>query len=127
MSGDSGCCGFHFKKDAATFLGLITFSFPLVILASIIALFLVPLGKISRHIERIKKQVVLFLKININLINSISTYPKIRCAVSGKLFSYSPRLSGILYQNFNFLLFILIFSILSLPFIFSYLTSQYGL
>lgn len=127
MLGDSGCCGFNFKKDAATFLGLITFSFPLVILASIIALALFPFKKINKHIEKIRKKVVLFIKININLINSISTYPKMRCAVSGKLFSYSPRLSGILYQNFNFLLFILIFSILSLPFIFSYLAPQYGL
>ena len=101
MISDTGCCGFGLQEDNVTFLGLMTLSFPIIILCILLAIVFSVLGVVNRRIKRIAQQIVLILKANSNLIQTAALYPKLRCALAGKIFSFSPKISGFMYRYFN--------------------------
>lgn len=109
MFGDSGCCGFQLKKGEPTLLGAVTLSFPIIILGSILTVILTPFCMMSRNISKIRKQILLILQANVRLINNVSLCSKLRCMLAGKIFRHSPKLSGIIYKNFNSVILITIF------------------
>lgn len=99
--GDTGCCGAHFRKDAATFLGLMTFSMPLIVLCGIVFPIFFVLGKIWAPAQKIQKQIIAILKANLRLIHAVPLHPKARCISAGRIFSCSSRFSGAVYRCFN--------------------------
>ncbi len=98
---DTGCCGSNFSENSASMLGLMTLSFPVIVSS----LFLIPIlaiaGIFNLTIKRLKLKVLVVLKANLNLIHLAPLMPKARCIFAGKLFSFSPKLSGISYRCFN--------------------------
>lgn len=100
MPPETNCCGFNLDFKKITFLGIFTFSFPLLLLSSLIFLILTPFSKFIPAINILQNNLGLLIRINFRLINSICNL-KIRCMLSGKIFSYSPMLAGIIYKYLN--------------------------
>ncbi len=101
MTRDTGCCGAHFRKDVATFLGLMTFSMPLIVLCGMAVPIFFVMGKIHPPVQKIQKQILAILKANLRLIYAVPLHPKARCISAGRIFSCSPRFSGAVYRCFN--------------------------
>ncbi len=99
--GDTGCCGAHFRKDVATFLGLMTFSIPAIILCAIALPIFWVMGGLYPSIQKIKGQILVILRANLRLIYAVPLYPRARCDWAGKVFSCSSMLSGAVYRLFN--------------------------
>ncbi|KKU13893.1 MAG: hypothetical protein UX17_C0006G0007 [Parcubacteria group bacterium GW2011_GWC2_45_7] len=102
MTQDTGCCGAHFRKDIATFFGLMTFSMPVIVLCGIALPILFVMGKIHPPARKIQKQIFAILKANLRLIYAVPLHPKARCISAGRMFPYSSRFSGAVYRCFNF-------------------------
>lgn len=100
MTSKTNCCGFNLDLKRITFLGLLTFSFPLLISGSILYLILIFPSKFISTVNTLKNNLELLLKTNCNLINSMLNL-KIRFKLSGKIFFYSPKLAGFIYKYFN--------------------------
>ena len=101
------CCGFNLGLKKITFLGIFTFSLPLLILGSTLFLLLIIPSRFIPSVKIIKYNLGLLLKVNYYLINSTLNL-RTRCILSGKIFSYSPLISGLVYKYFNlFILFLL--------------------
>lgn len=101
MTRDTGCCGAHFRKDVATFLGLMTFSMPVIVLCGITLPMFFVMGKIHPSVQRIQKQTLAILKANLRLIYTVPLHPRARCISAGRIFPYSSRFSGVVYRCFN--------------------------
>ncbi|MFC1698402.1 hypothetical protein ACFL1I_00390, partial [Candidatus Omnitrophota bacterium] len=112
MIGDSGCCGFHINRSKATFLGLLTLSLPIVFLSAFLNAILYMIGRIYRPIETLRKLIVAVQDANLRLISSIDFNSRLRCAITGKIFSYSPKAAGLLYRYFNLLILIIFWALI---------------
>lgn len=99
----TGCCGASFEKNNISFVGLLTFSFPMLIISSAVwgILKLTPFYRLSE-----KSVLFVIIKSNLELIQKKSIMAKWKCLISARLFSFSPRLSGFLFKYFNLLLFL---------------------
>lgn len=105
---DTGCCGSNFRENSASILGLMTLSLPVIILSLLLISILSVVGVLSSNIRRLKFKISVILKANLNLIHLAPLTSKARCVFAGKIFSSSPRFSGIIYRYFNIALLLLL-------------------
>lgn len=95
----TGCCGADFKTDEVTFTGLWSLSVPLIYVFAPAAALGPLLGE-----GRLRRFVRVLLTANLDLVRRASLIPGARCSLAGTLYNFSPRLSGVLYRYFNFIL-----------------------
>lgn len=98
---DLGCCGASFEKNNISFLGLLTLSASAVIFLSILWIATLPLSFLMKTWHR---TIALIIKANCELIKNSSILRKTKCETAGKILRYSPRLSGLFFKSFNFVI-----------------------
>ena len=113
------CCGASFEKNHISFLGLLTLSFPLVLICSFLLIVLSPLKLASIQFNFIK----VLLKSNLTLISKKALLPRLKCSLVAKALNISPQISGMVYKYFNFSLYLMIWIslIITLTLIFSWI------
>ena len=92
------CCGANFKTNDISFVGLLTLSFPMLLLALIgiiLSMFFYPFSTMLFRFCR------LLIRANMNVMREYPLLPKLKCKISGALYSASPRVSGISFRFFN--------------------------
>ena len=102
--GDSGCCGADFNSERTTALGLLTLSFPLLLISSLAFLALAPAAAAIPPLRRVARALNAVRRACLKSIQNGALIPRARCAVAGMLFSRSAALSGFSYRHFNFFL-----------------------
>jgi hypothetical protein len=102
------CCGAEFEKNHISFFGLLTLSFPIVILSLLLIILLFPLRLLGKKFQILES----LLRSCFRLISDKPLMAKSKCALVGKIFKISPRLSGLTYKYFNFSIYFLIWSFL---------------
>ena len=109
--GSTGCCGEHVNSEKATFTGVLTLAFPLLLVLCAATIVTLPL-RLFRKGRRLHNGLGQLLMANTHLIHSCRMVPRARCAVSGKLYTLSPAVSGLTYRSFNMVLLIVIWAAL---------------
>ena len=108
---DLGCCGANFEKNNISFLGLLTLSATAVILLSLVWVISLPIYLVTKSWHNL---LGIIIRANSDLIKNSSILRKTKCEVAGKILRYSPRLSGLFFKSFNF---VILYSAWSLCFI----------
>ncbi|ATH09269.1 hypothetical protein BIY24_15355 [Halobacteriovorax marinus] len=103
------CCGAEFEKSHISLLGLLTLSFPLVILLTVLKIILFP-------IILMKKISIIDSLINVNhkLIRQKNILSRYKCNLASAVFKVSPRLSGLIFKYFNFSILVFIWTLIIL-------------
>lgn len=107
MAGDTGCCGYDFGEKRPNLFGLITFSAPMIILGGVAFSILLIASLVIPSLKKGKDRIFIVIKANLYLVHAASFHPKLRCKLAGRIFPYLPRLSGMVYRNFNLTLLVL--------------------
>lgn len=90
------CCGAEFEKSHISFIGLLTFSFPLLVLCVLIRIISYP---ITFFIDL--KIIQSLINANLKLIKQKNMLSRYKCQMASFIFKISPRLSGIVFKYFN--------------------------
>jgi hypothetical protein len=106
------CCGFNRDLTKITFLGIFTLVVPLLVLSWACWVVIYPASKFVTTVQKMKSDLELLINAEVRLINSALSLRQ-RCAISGKVFSYSPALAGFIYKYFNIFLLLLLWLIIS--------------
>lgn len=98
------CCGSNFETDHVSFIGLVTFSFPMIVLFILILPLLGFSSLISKWLDSLYQNVKVLLVANFKLIHKQSLAPDLRCSISAKAIRISAGLSNAIYDYFNLFL-----------------------
>ena len=91
------CCGAEFEKSHISFVGLLTFSFPLLCSCFVLKLLISPI-----YFFRKVKLLDALIRANFKLISQKSIFLKLKCQLAASIFKIAPRLSGVFFKFFNF-------------------------
>lgn len=106
------CCGSDLAQENISILGVMSFSFPLVIV-------LFPLWIVFRLFLYLKinlpMKLVVFslMESNLKLINMVTILPNLKCKIAAIIYRISPYISGFIFKWFNFIFIYIIYSLLA--------------
>lgn len=113
---ETGCCGTNLETNHVSFLGLLTFSIPLLILT----LPLLTLSSLFNQKSHLYNIIKTLFQSNLKLIETKKILSPTKCKLAGKSMHLSPRLSGYIFKYFNlailFFCWLLFFAISALGF-----------
>lgn len=108
MIGETGCCGYSMEDKGPNLFGLLTLSVPMLIVATMTWPIFYGLSLVVPKARRIRDFIQVVIRANLNLIHKKPFIPLYRCKIAGRFFSVSPKLSGMIYRNFNLTIFLMI-------------------
>ena len=113
---ETGCCGTNFETNHVSFLGLLTFSIPLLILT----LPLLTLSSIFNQKSHLRNILKTLFQSNLKLIETKKIFSPLKCKLAGQILRFSPKISGYVFRYFNltilFFCWILFLTIITLSF-----------
>lgn len=92
------CCGADFRSNNISYVGVLTLNANLLILN---VLLFFPLFLLKRLVPAWYVTNRRLLGINIQVINSLNIFSRLKCQLAGILFKLSPFLSGFTFKYFN--------------------------
>ena len=95
------CCGSNLKNERISFIGLLTFSTPIVFILFIPSILLQTISK--------NNILTIIFNSNITLINEATILPNLKCHIAAKTLGMAPVVSSVLFKAFNLILLFLIF------------------
>lgn len=98
------CCGISFQDSPTTLLNIAMLQVPTLCLLAVISVVLLPIRLVFRK-EATPFVLFTLLKAKHANIKNASLFPQLRCVLAGKVFSLSPRLSGLVFNGFNLAVF----------------------
>ena len=105
------CCGSDLAQENISILGVISFSFPLVVI-------LFPFWIINWLFSILKINLPMKLVVNslmnsnLKLINMVTVLPNLKCKIAAILYRISPFVSGFIFKWFNFFLVLIVYILL---------------
>ncbi|MBT3583802.1 MAG: hypothetical protein HN509_02755 [Halobacteriovoraceae bacterium] len=102
MDRTTECCGANLKTERISILGMLTLSLPLLA----ISLLLMPLSWPLQFLglKKLHQVNTIILRANMDLIQSSSILPNLKCNLSGRFYRISPWLSGFNFRYFNLII-----------------------
>ncbi|PIK14142.1 MAG: hypothetical protein CES88_14260 [Halobacteriovorax sp. JY17] len=105
------CCGAEFEKNHISLIGLLTFSFPLLLICLFLRFLLIPIYFFKRI-----KILDSLIKANLKLISQKNILSRYKCQLASSLFKVTPRASGFVFKYFNFSILLFIWIVLIVTF-----------
>lgn len=94
---DTGCCGTNLETNHVSFLGLLTFSTPLLMLT----LPLLTISLMFNHKSHFHNILKTLFQSNLKLIEQKKIFSPLKCKLAGQSMRYFPQLSGYIFRYFN--------------------------
>lgn len=105
------CCGSDLAQENISILGVVSFSFPLVVI-------LFPIWVINIFVSALKINLPIKIVINslvnsnLKLINMVTLFPNLKCKIAAVIYRISPYFSGFIFKWFNFILILIVYILL---------------
>lgn len=97
------CCGSDFERKDISFIGMMTFSIPLMILILGALPFLFLIKKL-KSVSNLTNSLVIILRANKKLIENQNLMQGLRCSVTATTAKLSSSMSMLIYSYFNLVL-----------------------
>ncbi|OUR93729.1 hypothetical protein A9Q84_19905 [Halobacteriovorax marinus] len=98
------CCGAEFEKNHISFFGLLTLSFPVIVISFVLLVILSPLRLFKKRFQILET----LFRSCMKLISEKPLMAKTKCSLAGSMFKVSPRLSGLTFKYFNFSIYLFV-------------------
>ena len=95
------CCGAGFENENISLLGVVTFSFPLVLIGFVFLPFYLLLQFIFPGFSKWTQAVRIIFQANLKLIEKAELAPRWKCELSSRLIPQFPRAAGLVFRYFN--------------------------
>jgi hypothetical protein len=103
------CCGSSLEGRRISLPALASFCFPAVLILTVVWPVVRLLSVMAPFLRSFADALRTILEANLLLIRQADVAPMIKCSLSSRLISRSPRLAGLAFRHFNFAVFTAVF------------------